>query len=225
MNPHLTDDVLVHRGYVDTCSVVRAAAIALCHRTNVEWPRKKAAQDDMLYRLHYAFQGQCIECGCWWQQVVMNYPTDMNNVVGCPYHHGKGRWACFAFTFAPPTFESGVEGENVPPTRNEPTELDPASAMRRQMELERQQLLEHRRKVLEKYPNLLDGDEKKEVKEAEKSDAAERALVKVLDSMKDVPLAQMPLKLREAIKKLRGDDPKEEENEEARGYGRAVDDE
>lgn len=225
MNPHLTDDVLVHRGYVDTYAVVKAAARALCERTNVEWPRKKVAQDDMLYRLHFAFQGQCIECGCWWQQVVMNYPADMKNLRGCSHGHGRGRWACFAFTFAPPTFESGIEGENIPPAACTPTELDPAHEFRRRMELERQQLLEHRRQVLEKYPNLMDEDEKEEVATAKKSDAAEKALVKVLESMKDVPLSAMPFKLREAVKKLRGADPEEEENDEARGYGRAVDDE
>jgi hypothetical protein len=55
-----------------------------------------------------------------------------------------------------------------------------------------------------------------------KASEAEENLLQVLESMKNVPLNQMPARLRQIVRKLRGDDPKDEEGK-AFEFGRVID--
>jgi hypothetical protein len=213
MNEHL--EGLIHEHRYEGYATRMEAAQRYCQDHGVEWPAQDEAQRDLVSRLHYAYQGQCSSCGCWWQDVTM--AGLYREPYGCPSKHGYGRWVCLAFTFSPPAFESGIPGRNVPPARMEPNVQDP-------MERERLELRRRRAEVAAKFPNLMCPDEVKAEVDKEMSSQAEQKLLRVLESMKDVPLKSMPYRLRQVVKKLRGAD---EESDEAKAleFGRTVEDE
>lgn len=135
--------------------------------------------------------------------------------MGCPSNHGLGHWICFAFTFAPPPFESGIEGRNVPPAANVATEPDWSL-------LESRRLQDRRRAVLEKFPNLMTPEDVEEIAKNKASTLAQEQLFNVLESMKDVPLSQMPYRLKVLVKKLRGEDEVGDDGERL-AFGRTID--